>query len=85
MQHPVDLPVPGPGEPVPDLVAGGGIDRGGAVPGGEVGAVGEPGDLADLDRSRAAPEGPMPCRSINVVPVEATSSLSSLSAALERR
>ncbi len=34
--------------------------------------------------SRAAPDGPMPCRSISVVPVEATSSLSSLSASLER-
>jgi hypothetical protein len=34
---------------------------------------------------RAAPEGPMPCRSISVVPVEATSSLSCLSASLERR
>ena len=34
--------------------------------------------------SRAAPEGPIPCSSINVVPVAATSSLSSLSAAFFR-
>jgi hypothetical protein len=34
--------------------------------------------------SRAAPEGPMPCRSMSVVPVVATSSLSSLSACLDR-
>jgi hypothetical protein len=34
--------------------------------------------------SRAAPEGPMPCRSISLVPVAATSCLSSLSASLER-
>ena len=46
----VDLPVPGSRE------AGGGrgrrksVDRGGAVPGGEVVAVGEPGDVADLDQ-----------------------------------
>ena len=34
--------------------------------------------------SLAAPEGPMPGRSISVVPVAATSSFSSLSAALLR-
>ena len=34
--------------------------------------------------SRAAPEGPMPCRSIRVVPVAASSSVSSLSAAFLR-
>ena len=50
VQDPVDLPVPGPGQPVADLVAGGGVDRCGAVPGREVVAVGEPGDVADLDQ-----------------------------------
>ena len=34
--------------------------------------------------SRAAPDGPMPCRSSRVVPVAATSSRSSLSAAFLR-
>lgn len=34
---------------------------------------------------RAAPDGPILCRSISVVPVEATSSSSSLSACLDRR
>ena len=34
--------------------------------------------------SRAAPEGPMPCRAINVVPVAAASSVSSLLAAFLR-
>src|SRR4051794_17920308 len=42
VQRPVDLPVPGPGEPVADLVAGGGVDEGGAVPGREVRPAGEP-------------------------------------------
>src|SRR5690349_19299609 len=35
---------------MPDLVAGGGVDRCGAVPGGEVVPVGETGDVADLDQ-----------------------------------
>ena len=34
--------------------------------------------------NRAAPDGPMPCRSINEEPVAATSSFSSLSAAFLR-
>lgn len=36
-------------------------------------------------KSRDAPEGPMPCRSIKVVPVAVSSSVSSWSAALLRR
>jgi hypothetical protein len=31
VQAPVDLPIRGLGEPVADLVTGGGVDRGGAV------------------------------------------------------
>ena len=69
VQDPVDLPVPASGEPVADVVAGGGVDGGGAGPGREVAAVGEPGDVADLDQQPGAPEGPMPCRSIRPVPV----------------
>ena len=40
-----------------DMVAGGGVDGGGAVPGGEVVAVGEPGDLADLDQQPGRTRG----------------------------
>jgi hypothetical protein len=36
VQHPVDLSVPAAGESVPDLVAGGDVDGGGAVPRREV-------------------------------------------------
>ena len=50
VQDPVDLPVPGARESVPDVVAGGGVDGCGAVPGGEVVVVREPGDVADLDQ-----------------------------------
>jgi excisionase family DNA binding protein len=50
VQDAVDLAIAGPRQPVPDLIAGGGIDRGGAVPGREVVAVGEPGDVGDLDQ-----------------------------------
>jgi hypothetical protein len=41
VQRSVDLPVGGAGEPVSHLVAGGGVDACGAVPGGEGVAVGE--------------------------------------------
>jgi NAD(P)-dependent dehydrogenase (short-subunit alcohol dehydrogenase family) len=47
VQYPVDLPVPAPRQPVPDLVTGGGIDRRGAIPGGEVRLSREPGHLTD--------------------------------------
>jgi hypothetical protein len=53
----VDLPVPGPREPVPDLVTGGGVDRCGAGPGREVGPVREPGDVADLDEQPSGAGG----------------------------
>lgn len=48
VQHPVDAPVPGPGQAVTFLVAGGRLDRGGAVAGGEVRGGAEPGDVADV-------------------------------------
>ena len=44
----VHPPVPGPGEPVPDLLTGGGIDRCGAGPGREPVPVGEPGHVPDV-------------------------------------
>jgi hypothetical protein len=48
VQHPVDAPVPGPRQPVTLLLAGGGVDGRGAVPGGEVAAVSETGDVTDV-------------------------------------
>jgi hypothetical protein len=50
VQDPVDLPVAFTGQPVPDLVTGGGIQGCSAVPGREVGLVREPGDVTDLDQ-----------------------------------
>jgi hypothetical protein len=48
VQDPVQAPVPGSGQPVPLLLAGGGVDGGGAGPGGEVGLGPEAGDVADV-------------------------------------
>ena len=48
VQDPVDAPVAGPGQAVALLVTGGGFDRGGAVPGGEVRRGAEPVDVADV-------------------------------------
>ena len=48
VQDPVDAPVPGSGEPVAGLAAGGRVQRRGAVPGGEPVAAGEPVDVADV-------------------------------------
>jgi hypothetical protein len=48
VQHPVVAPVAGPGEAVALLVAGGGVDRGGAVPGREVPGDGEAGNVGDV-------------------------------------
>jgi hypothetical protein len=45
---PVDAPVAGPRQAVPVLVAGGRVDGCGAVPGGEVGAAGEPADVCGV-------------------------------------
>ena len=48
VDHVVHPPVPGPGEPVPVLLTGGGVQGCGAGPGREPVAVGEPGDVADV-------------------------------------
>jgi len=84
VQHPVDLPVAAAGEAVPDLVTGGGVDGGGAVPGREVVAVGNRVMSPTSTSGRAAPEGPMPGRSSRLVPVASRSSVSSLLAAFLR-
>jgi hypothetical protein len=61
VQHVVESPVAGPGQPVADLVAAGGVQGCGAGPGCEVVAVGEPGHVADVGKDpggtgRADPE-----------------------------
>jgi len=48
VQGVVDPPVPGPGQAVADLVAGGDVDGGGAVIAGEGVLSGELGHIADL-------------------------------------
>jgi hypothetical protein len=48
VQDAVDASVAGPGQSVAFLVAGGGFERGGAVPGVEVRGGGESGDAADV-------------------------------------
>ena len=50
VQHPVDLSVPRSRQPVADPSPEAGIDRYGPVPGREVAAIGEPGDVTDLDQ-----------------------------------
>jgi hypothetical protein len=49
VQRAVDLPVACAREPTADVLAGGGVDGRGAVPGREVGAGREPGDVAGFD------------------------------------
>jgi hypothetical protein len=84
VQHPVDLPVAGPREPVADLIAGGGIDGRSAIREAKCARVGNLAASPTSASSRAAPDGPIPCRSVNVVPVAASSAVSSLLAALLR-
>src|SRR5258705_9825783 len=48
VQDPVDAPVPGPGQPVALLVAGGGVQRCGTVPRREVPPAGETVNVADI-------------------------------------
>jgi hypothetical protein len=57
MQHPIDAPVPGPGQAMALLVARGGVQRRGAVPRREVVAAGEPSDVADVAEQPAATDG----------------------------
>ena len=49
---------PPPGEPVADLLAGGGVQGCGAGPGREPVAVGEPGDVADVGQYACGAGGP---------------------------
>jgi hypothetical protein len=58
VQDPVDAPVAGAGQAVAFLVAGGGVQRRGAVPSGEVCRAGEAVDVADI----AAPSKVLPRR-----------------------
>jgi hypothetical protein len=57
-----------------DLLPGGGVQGRGAVPGHEVVLGREPGHAGDVDRSRAAPAGPIPYRSMSMAPYGATRS-----------
>jgi hypothetical protein len=82
VQDPVDAPVPGSGQPVASLVAGGRVE--GAVPFQDA----KWSRLANLltspmsPSSRAAPDGPIPGSCCSVLPVDATSSVSCAFAAL---
>jgi hypothetical protein len=60
VQGVVDPPVPRPGQPVADLVAGGGIDRRGAVVAGEGVLGGEPGHIAGFGEYPPGDHGPDP-------------------------
>jgi hypothetical protein len=69
---------------VADLIAGGGIDGRSAIREAKCARVGNLAASPTSASSRAAPDGPIPCRSVNVVPVAASSAVSSLLAALLR-
>lgn len=56
----------GPGQPVPDLLTAGGIDRCSAGPGCEVVAVGEPGEVTDVGQDAGGVGEADPGRSIGV-------------------
>jgi hypothetical protein len=60
VQGVVDPPVSCPGEPVPDLVAGGHVDRRGAVIAGEGVLGGEPADVAGLGQDPPGDHRPDP-------------------------
>jgi hypothetical protein len=53
----VEAAVAGSGEPVPDLITGGGVDGGAAVVGGEVVPAREPGDVTDFGQDAPGDEG----------------------------
>jgi len=66
VEHVVEAAVAGAGQPVPDMLAGGGVDGGGAGPGGEPVAVGETGHIVDIGEDpggagRADPEDLQQC------------------------
>jgi len=56
----VQLAITGPGQPVPDDLAAGGLQGGGAGVGGEMVLAREPTDVADLAEEVAASTGPTP-------------------------
>jgi hypothetical protein len=60
VQDSVQATIAGPGQPVPDLLAGGRVDGCGAGPGGEVGHGPEPGDVPDVAEDSGGATGPMP-------------------------
>jgi hypothetical protein len=62
VQCPVDPAVAGAGESMPLLLSGGGVQRGGAVPGRELVAVGEPVDVAHVDEQPSVSGSKTPVR-----------------------
>src|SRR5205814_8261371 len=80
--HPVDAPVAGAGQAVALLVAGGGVQRCGAVPGREVAAAGEAGDVGDVAEQPGRAGRADACNCCRVLPVAVTRSVSCRSAAL---
>jgi hypothetical protein len=84
VQRPVDVPVPCSGQLVLDPVAGGRVERAVAFHEAKWPLLGKRVRWATSISSRAAPDGPMSCRSSSKVPVALTSSPSPLSAAFLR-
>jgi hypothetical protein len=84
VQRPVDLAVARPGQTMPLLVTGGCVEGSGAVREAKCARVGNLVMSPTSTSNLAAPEGPMPCRSMSVLPVAATSCLSSVLAAFLR-
>jgi hypothetical protein len=56
----VEPAVPGARQPVAQMLAARGVNRGGAGPGGEVAAVREPGDVADISQDAGGTGGADP-------------------------
>ena len=82
VEHVVEAAVAGAREPMAQMLAAGGIDRGSASPGREVVAVGKPGDVAHVGENAGGAAGPMPWMSIRCEPVAWTAALSSAFIAL---
>jgi hypothetical protein len=68
VQHPVDTPVPDPGEPVAALITGGRFKRAVPFQDAKCAAVRNRRMSPISPINRAAPDGPIPCRSVNVLP-----------------
>ena len=60
IQHVVQPAIPGAGQAVAGVLSAGGVDGGGASPGGEVVAVGEAGDVADVGEDSGGTGGADP-------------------------